>query len=298
MAGRDIDRSRYSKNNTVFQSLAEFLVSDSLSEGVITVVHNGLPIDFLYRPVAKSDQALFIYHGAVDIKFTLPVFQGGGVSANVNCHRIFFSDPSLTISGDKEIDGGLTLSWHAGNYRVPNLQDIHTKIIRKILELLNVKVPIFHGISGGGYASLVQGSRFDGSIVIPCNAQTDISKFYDWPIERYANIAFGIPKGTKYPVSEFPSEVTSEVRSIYANRVNCTVFYMQNDQDALHIKWHMLPFFDELLPTNEVYLLLDYWGPGHTQAPKELFSSVLEASISPDVVEEMKSLGFKKISGS
>ncbi|MEJ5998048.1 hypothetical protein [Corynebacterium sp. H130] len=283
-------------NQTKFDSLTEFLQTEVKPNGLVTVVDNGIPIDILVHPSPGSHTGLVLFHGAIDPKFTLPVFQGGGVTSPIKTNRIFISDPTLAIAGDNQFDGGgLTLGWHAGNYRQPNLQDTITKIIKKLFELLDVKKPVFHGISGGGFAALYYGAQFYDSVIVPCNPQTDIKHYLDWAVARWANVAFGVDINAEDPLRQVPRHIVTNVAPLYAVPVNGKVLFMQNSDDELHIEEHLKPFAARLFPTNEAYLLLDYWGPRHAQAPKELFTAVLQAAVDGAQPKYLEDLGFEKL---
>lgn len=296
MPGREIERSRYRVPRVQFHNLEAFLLTDSLPNDsvLLTVNVNGLPIDILVYAHPESRSGLVMFHGAIDSKFTLPVFQGGGVTAGIPTNRIFISDPTLAITGDPSIDGGLTLGWHAGNYRQPDLQDTLTRIIRKLFELLSVQLPVFHGISGGGFAALYYAAQFRGSIAIPTNPQTNIKHYLDWAVLRWANIGFGISPNSSNPLAVMPSTVTTNVISLYSEPIDVKVLYMQNSDDHLHIERHLTPFSHAKLPSNDSWLLLDYWGPRHAQAPKELFAQVLTAAVDGAKDTDLESLGFTR----
>lgn len=292
---RKIDRARYGTKLSAFKSVDEFLNADIVPSGLITIVHNCVPIDILYHPGAGSDQALFMFHGAVDQKFTLPVFQGGGVTAGLKVHRIFISDPTLAISADDEFDKGLTLGWHSGNYRQTDLQSVITKIINKIINFVQAKRPVFHGISGGGFAALYYGAQFDDSIIVPINPQTEIERYLDWAVARWANIAFGIPESAERPISCIPNSIEVNVQPIFEKSLNTIILYMQNSDDHLHIDEHMVPFMRRVCPEIPFLLLKDYWGPRHSQPPKEVMSNALTAALSPSPIEAAKLLHFSSI---
>lgn len=293
---RSIDRTRYTSSQTVFTSLREFLNADVIPAGGLTIVHNGIPIDILFLPGNGASSGLFMFHGAVPFDFTLPIFQGGGVTASLNTHRIFISDPTLAVSGDSEFDKGLTLSWYAGNYRQPDLQGVIGEIIRKFAVALELKRSVFYGISGGGFASLYFGSKVPGSVIVAINPQTIIENYLSWAVQRFANIAFGVKNGLEFPTKELPSHIVTDVREIFSLPVDTTVLYMQNSDDQLHINDHLRPFLAAVHPAVRVELLMDYWGPRHTQAPKELMTAVLDMAIKGEIETQSGVLGFGKAS--
>lgn len=291
---REINRERYRASITVFSSLGEFLEAQHIPSGMIVVVHNGLPIDILFhRGPADSGNGLFLFHGAIEQKFTLPVFQGGGLTAGLNAHRIFIADPSLAITGDDEFDGGLTLGWHAGNYRQPDLQYVTTRIIHKFVDSLKITLPAFYGISGGGFASLYYGAQVPGSVIVPINPQTSIRKYVEWAVDRWANIGFGIDVSQGDVMSRLPGSVCHDIIPLYQQGRDCRILYMQNSDDGLHQTEHMVPFLSAKSATIPFFLIEDYWGPRHTQPPKELMTAVLQHIFDAGQDADGARLGFQ-----
>lgn len=287
MRQRQINSSTHAV--TRYASLSQFTNSSEIPAGLLSIKVNDLPIDMLH--VAKgSDTTLVFLHGAIEPHFKIPVLTGQGISNGLTANRIFISDPALALSEK------LLLSWFAGNHSHPDGQLVIVQLVRKILESAGAKRVIFFGGSGGGFASLYFASFFDKSLAVAYNPQTDISKYNAKAIHEFTRYAHNIHVREYDPVSFLPETTVTDVCRVYAEEQSATVAYFQNLNDHTHVNRQLRPFLDQLHPANNVHLLAQPWGAGHTAPPKELLRKVLkDLSESPDWGVTLNDNGFQKV---
>lgn len=286
MRERVIDKSLH--RVTEYASTENFLAANSVPAGISTIWKNGLPVDVLVSP-ASSETTIFFFHGAVERHFTLPVLSGMGISGAVNANRVFVSDPSLVL------DDNLMLAWYAGNSHQPDLQQTLTHILRKIAESLGSKKLVFFGGSGGGFASLYFASRFEDSLALVFNPQTNIAKYSDRAVRDFAVKSFGVKPGLTEPLSHLPLEVTTDVCEIYATPRGATVAYLQNKNDAVHVETHLNPFVESLHRETCLLLFTEAWRDGHSPPPRELLTQALDvAASSNDWASDFSVMGFER----
>lgn len=285
MRERVIDKSMHKV--TEFASTENFLATSSVPAGISTIWENDLPLDLLVNP-APSDTTIFFFHGAIERHFTLPVLSGMGISGAVDANRVFISDPSLVL------DEALMLAWYAGNRLQPNLQEVLTRILRKIIESLGSKKVVFFGGSGGGFASLYFASHFENSLALVFNPQTNIGKYSERAVRDFAVKSFGVEPGSTNPLAPLPPEVVTDVCELYTTPTRTTVAYLQNLNDALHVETHLGPFLESLHEDTGLLLLKEPWRDGHSPPPKELLTKVLDlASSSNDWTKDFCDIGFE-----
>lgn len=271
---------------TEFDSTQDFLDSDSVPAGISTIYEGNLPIDLLVSP-AGSDTTIFFFHGAIDNHFTLPVLSGLGISGGVAANRVFISDPSLIL--DKQ----LLLSWYAGNYFQPNLQQQLIKIFRKITSHLGSERNVFFGGSGGGFASLFFAHHCDDSLALVFNPQTSIENYNPRAVNAFAEKAFGIEPALSTPTSQLPAQVIHNLCTLYSSPTTATVAYMQNSNDKEHMQNHLRPFQMSLHVDTKFLVLQESWDKGHTPPPKALLADLLNLTASEnDWARTLSEQGF------
>lgn len=268
----------------VWPNLDAFLQASRASRGVHSVWHNGLPIDFQITR-HRSDILLVVFHGALEFNAALPIFPGANVARGLGVARLAFTDPSLYLSPD------LPLAWHAGNIYQPGLQDVYTRIIRKVASSVEAKRVILFGSSGGGFASLVQAAAIPGATALIANAQTNALLYHQDHVQTYINLAW---EGDREAfIAAGSHSAIEKIRS--AQRVP-RVLYMQNSTDTFHIRGHLNPFVREFGQNSEMRLLFGDWGEGHIAPPKNLFHASLKAVVDNDPLA-LDQLGFIPASG-
>ena len=191
------------------------------------------------------------------------------------------------------------LAWYAGNSHQPDLQEILTKILRKIAEDLSSKKVVFFGGSGGGFASLYFASRFEDSLALVFNPQTNIANYTERAVRDFAVKSFAVEPDSTEPLSHLPSEVTTDVCEIYTTPRRATVAYLQNQNDAVHVETHLGPFLRSLHQETNLLLCKEPWRDGHSPPPKELLMQALDvAASSDDWAKDFSNMGFERSSQS
>lgn len=256
-----------------------FLRVPRVGRGVHSVWYNGLPIDFQITR-NRADVLLVVFHGALELNATLPIFPGTNVARGLGVARLAFTDPSLYLSPN------LPLAWHAGNIHQPHLQEVYTRMIKKVASSVGAKRVILFGSSGGGFASLVQASAIPEATALIANAQTDALLYHQDHVETYIDLAW---EGDREAFIAAGSH--SAIEKIRRAQRVPRVLYMQNSTDAFHIKGHLNPFVREFGQDPELRLLFGDWGEGHIAPPKELFHASLKAVVDNDPLA-LDQLGF------
>lgn len=263
----------------VWPDLDAFLQASRAGRGVHSIWHNGLPIDFQVTR-NRADVLLVVFHGALELNATLPIFPGANVARGLGVARLAFTDPSLYLSPD------LPLAWHAGNIHQPDLQEVYTRIIEKVTSSVGAKRVILFGSSGGGFASLVQAAAIPGATALIANAQTDALLYHQDHVQTYIDLAWGGDREAF--IAAGSHSAIEKIRK--AERVP-RVLYMQNSTDTFHIKGHLKPFVREFGQDPEMRLIFGDWGEGHIAPPKELFHASLKAVVDNDPLA-LEQLGF------
>lgn len=274
-----------------FSSVTKFLETKAVPPGISTIHSGGVPIDLLINP-GNSNTTIFFFHGAIERDFTLPVLSGLGISGGLEANRVFVSDPSLTL------DNSLMLSWYAGNYKQPDLQQTLVLIFKKIAESLGSDRTVFFGGSGGGFASLFYASYFRNSLALVFNPQTDVAMYSERAVRDFAEKAFNITPGQDNPLSELPPQIIVDLRQIYGEPKDTKIAYLQNSNDTSHTERHLRPFTKAIHPETEFLLLNQPWQHGHSPPPKDLLAKLLNLAVSSDNWhQELTAIGFKELTG-
>ncbi|MGJ6980115.1 hypothetical protein ACSDQ9_06245 [Aestuariimicrobium soli] len=255
---------KFSGAVTRFASLEAFLQDPGRPAGGWEVSHGELPIHATYLP--RGADTLFVtFSGAMSPKLrTVPAYQGVGTSGHLKVDRLFLSDSSLIL------DDQLRLGWYGGSTRQPDFQDATTRIIESVAGGRRV---VLFGPSGGGFSALLQATRLPGSTAVVSNPQTDVKQFTTAAVERYLDIAWGIPKLDGHPLP-----FADEVVSLYQRPVDSSIVYLQNLGDTDHVEKHLTPFLSELHSSNRVVQLLPNLGIGHIGPDKESFARLFSVA--------------------
>lgn len=281
---RVIDRDIHQVSE--FSTITNFLKTPAVPPGISTIYSGGLPIDLLVSP-AESATTIFLLHGAIERDFTLPVLSGLGISGGLEANRVFVSDPSLLL------DEQLMLSWYAGNYRQPNLQQVLLKIFKRVAESLGSNRIVFFGGSGGGFASLYFASHFQKSLALVFNPQTDIEKYSERAVRDFAAKAFQVDTPSGNMLSKLPVNVVVDLCEIYSAPKRTKIAYLQNANDKNHLQSHLSPFSKAIHPDTEFLLRKEPWHEGHSPPPKQLLSDLLNlAASSSDWTQDFVKAGF------
>lgn len=273
----------FPKIQSVWDDVAAFVSAPRIRRGIHSVWHKGLPIE-LELSRERSETLLVVFHGALEHYAVLPIFPGANVTSSLDVARVSLSDPSLYLSPT------LPLAWFAGSQVQPDLQDVTTRLIEKLLKSTGAKRLIFFGSSGGGFASLIQAVSFPGSVAVVANAQTDVLRYHEDHVRNYLSTAWDNDRVRFVENVEF-----SAIEAFRKTGNRPKIVYMQNSTDTFHVNGHLRPFIGQAGNTPHIDLLFDDWGIGHVPPPKWLIHSTLQA-VSQDDFHTLDRLGFSKAS--
>ena len=177
---KDIENNALSKNQLNEQV-------PCLTKGAHTIEITGGKLEYFVHAEIKPNSVIPVFfHAALDRrKIILPRFEGGGLCQKYGMTGLSFADPELYMYDM------CSLAWFVGNDRFYNLQkEIHNFLL-KIEKAYNLTF-VFHGGSGGGFASLVQKSFFPHKhFAIVQNPQTNIFELSPAHTKNYFSYVSG-----------------------------------------------------------------------------------------------------------
>lgn len=281
LVNRDRSIGFFPKTQTVWKDLSHFTSAPHITNGIHSVWHRRLPIEFeLSRDRSKT--LLVVFHGALEHYALLPIFSGAQVTSDLDVARVSFTDPSLYLSPT------LPLAWFAGSYAQPDLQTAISLLVRKLARSVGATRIIFFGSSGGGFASLIQAATNPGSTAVVANAQTDILRYHQQHVRNYLQLAWNDDRDKFIESVEF-----SALRAFRESENRPKVVYMQNSTDTFHIEGHLNPFLNSCQVASDAYLLVGNWGQGHVPPPKNIMHGALQAVVQNNY-SELNHLGFER----
>lgn len=260
---------------TEYESFEHFLVRGQVPAGRFSILHEGVPVDFVYEPVENAKTTVVFFHGSTKRDVSLPSFAGSRIVEGIPVNRLAISDPSLTADRSYR----LTLSWFVGSERQPNLQYFLETVIRRIFEITGVRHRIFMGSSGGGFASLEMSRRFSDSLALVMNPQVVLPNYRSHLVERYVELCW---PGTD-SIHSVPGHVVTDNSQVYGPVLTNTVGYIQNTRDDHHVENHQIPFMKKAESSRRVFMLMDAWGDprgkAHVIPPTEVVQNVLSGLV-------------------
>ena len=258
------DYSRYAPAEvSTHRSLDEFL-SGRVADGVHAIGYGDGVLDL--QLVQRASRALIVaFHAAVDpAAATLPVFTGRKVTQDLNTSVLFVSDPSL--------EHGMSIGWFAGGSLRPLQTDL-VHVIQHVAAEVGAEQVILEGCSAGGCAALHFSHQIPGSLAVAMNPQTDFMKYYPGRVRAYVNTCW--PEGVDGAVS-------TDLVAAYASSFPNYVLYLQNRDDAFHIRNHYGPWAETLGREygQKWCALPGDWGEGHAAPPSFVQEAVLSYALS------------------
>lgn len=243
-----------------YADLGAFL-EDKPSEGIHVIGEGTTRLDIQFRS-RDADTTVVLFPAAVTSPdVTLPLFIGKYLTAELPVNVISVSDPALLIDG-------VATGWMLGT---PGL-DLTEVLPQVISHLAGDSHLIFQGSSAGGFAALNFAAKFDGSLAVAINPQTDVSNYHAHLVRAYAEHVWNRPDVTDLPVS-------TSVLERYRQGPDVSVVLLQGLNDDFHIAQHLVPFLDAKAPSVPVGLLVEDWGEGHAAPAPMLQSAVLQAAV-------------------
>lgn len=255
--------ARYGAEITLYESVNEFLKSPLCSEASAMAYGAGL-LEILVED-NSANTTIVMFHAAVNpAQTTLPVFVGRNFSDSLEANVVYISDPSLELNSP--------IGWFAGDSH-RKLQEDLSDVIRHTLTELGAKHTIFFGMSAGGFAALYYSNRFEGSLAVVANPQTNILKYHDDGVNTFVNNCWD-------SIEQLKASTTWNLNALYSNHFPNHVLYLQNKDDHFHIENHLKPF--QLATRSKSHRLkihIDDWGEGHAPVPAFLLHGILGYAI-------------------
>ncbi|WP_150461224.1 hypothetical protein [Nesterenkonia ebinurensis] len=203
-----------------------------------------------------SRELLVVFHGAtVPGHHHLPRFEWlRTLNERTDFSCLFVSDPTLTLDTD------LLLGWYLG-WKGMDLYPLLGETVQRAASAVAAEKIILTGSSGGGFASLQVAPYLPGSLAIPFNPQTDVTR-YHWNAQasylrrvmphlrqRENRKAWGRTLGDR----------TAATRRYGKPQPN-HVLYVQNVRDEHHYHHHYRPFAEraEKGPNKERLVFEEY----------------------------------------
>jgi hypothetical protein len=210
-------------------------------DGRSFIVRRALGIDLpcKLKLLAGTEVLFVMLNGAVNrAKLQLPVFARWNYGKVLGGHVLAVCDPTLYL------DESLRLGWFAGNRHIDPMRALLSVVeaVRLGLGIAQDRV-VFHGSSGGGFASIVAASRVHCGRALVINPQTEILAYDVRAVERFARVF--APEWTAQECRRrFPLRWSALDAIAAAERGNrdLRLVYAQNMDDAEHYSHHYLPF--------------------------------------------------------
>ncbi len=268
------DTSRYDRHQSRYASIEEFLASGDPEAGIVSI-ETAEPIEILYQP-AGSETTVVTFHAALARpKTPLPIFTGMRATSDELVNRIFISDPGL-YAGDS-----VRVAWFAGTQSLP-LQSVLPAVLAKLIDAAGGTRTLFWGPSAGGFAALYYSRLFPGSLAIPINPQTILTRFGEDAQRNYTAAAFGTESADEHD-RVMKESICSDLRDEYAGELENYILYVQNGEDS-HAEDHMKPFLDHIGESPRIKVVVGSgWGAGHVAPPPDTVRSIIGSMTAPDV---------------
>lgn len=265
------DVHRYQREVHTFKSVDEFLAGTPVA-GIIEI-EGPHPIEILYLPAGGKTTVVTFYGVLSKNQTPLPMFTGNQVTADHEANRIIVADPGL-YSGDD-----VRVAWFAGTSELP-FQGVLPGILGKLIGAAGGERTMFWGPSAGGFAALFYSKFFPGSLAMPVNPQTNLSKFGYRDQRNYTRAAFGAESPEQHD-AVLANAICSDLRRHYNGRLDNYVLYVQNSTDT-HVDTHMQPFLESLDSQGRVRTIMSSdWGFGHIAPPSEEIRKMIAMMTDP-----------------
>lgn len=264
-----------------YESVEEFADAQDIANGFNSIQAGGALLDFSVN-IVKGKPLYVFFNGAQrrDENFKLPVFSGRGITPEGEVSRLSLNDPALYFAPD------LSMGWYAGTRFFSTQKVLMPAIIDKVCSIAQPSVIIFIGGSSGGFASLYFSKKYEHSVALVCNPQTNILRYHSAHVKRYLKYCFGVDEISH--VRDNPllmRGITKNVCHFYKGEAKNKIIYMQNKDDKHHIRNHFMPFFKSfgIDPNLEVGVhqygnllnVMGDWGEGHQVAPRSVWANIL-----------------------
>ncbi|HBP41099.1 MAG TPA: hypothetical protein DD644_05005 [Halomonas sp.] len=283
MCYSEVSRSgkRWGGVKKYYESLTDFQSDTNIPNGLSSIQAECALLD-ISIDVVKGKPLYVFFNGAQrrNDNFKLPVFSGRGITPVGEVSRLSISDPALYFAKD------LSMGWYAGTRFFSTQKILIPAVIDKISSVAQPSKIIFIGGSSGGFASLYFSKRYEDSIALVCNPQTNILRYHSAHVKRYIKYCFGVEEISQ--IRDDPSlmrGITKNVCHFYKGEIKNKIIYMQNKDDKHHLKNHFLPFVKSFGINPNLNIgchqygnllnLMGDWGEGHQVAPRRVWADIL-----------------------
>lgn len=236
----------------------------------------------------RADTVLVCLHGATNrAKKELPRFEWMRTARRLPYSSVYISDPCLTL------DPRLELAWYTGTLSF-DIRPVLVEWIARLAASSSASRVVIAGSSGGGFASLQLSSFLANSVAVPFSPQTAITSYYAGGSRAGAQRMFlrsVMPELTpERPLEEYSAgfdwsghakERLSAIERYSDPRENF-VYYVQNENDVNHLRYHYLPFKAnvEKLSSSRRFMFDVYGGEvGHNPPSREVFTASIESAL-------------------
>ncbi len=273
---------QWKQPNFAFNTFEEFY-SESRTQGLFTIRHNGDYLDFLVHD-NRSRTTLVVFSGALSIKakFT-PAFSGIKLSQDTGVNLIAISDPSMSM-------GDITVAWYLGNEKIGSIAPYVTSAIQHIIKSLGSKNTIIFGGSGGGYAAARYAYEFPGCTAFIFNPRLNLEKWAEGPLKRYFRYALG--HNVNWPLSkgqlqEIEKYGPLRISDLAQGKRNHKLLIYQNLLDYNFLDLQVLPFMKESFGDENVLYRFELDDLGHNPIPSDKVREIIKI-LSLDMTDEEK----------
>lgn len=251
-------------------SRSDDLIANDAQTLVYVADVDGLSLPFAVHR-GSTDVLSVRFHGAVNrTKSSLPLFPGLTSEKKRGTTSVIFQDPTL------DLDSDLRLAWYLGRPGV-NLHAYMADCVRNIQARTGIEKVILTGSSGGGFAALQVAGYLEDAVVLVLNPQTSVLEYHSAAVQRALKVS---SDGRDLPMKRL--SVIEHYKDL--NRIP-RIIYVQNSQDAHHVKKHMKPFQEMVDRRSDraseaiEYVHVD-WGHGHVAANAEKYEEFWQMAVA------------------
>ncbi|WBL19820.1 hypothetical protein [Citricoccus sp. NR2] len=238
----------------------------------------------------SSDVLVVVLHGSTDRKVkTLPRFEWMRTLRETDYSTLYFSDPCLWLHPSLE------LAWYTG-WKELDLYPVIADWIARTAQTIGAQRIIITGSSGGGLASLQIATYIPGSIAMPFNAQTAVSKYRTKsvpglsPQRNYLrrvmpHLQPDVPLDQLDPGEDWSAPLGARLSAVtrYRDAQPNRVHYVQNSNDDRHMADHYQPFQQVIHhgPNQDRVRFRFYDGPaGHVPPLPRILKAELDSALA------------------
>lgn len=244
-----------------------------------------LPIYTFFEQAEGADTLIVLFHGGLEPSFRrLPHYEWRRTLQDYPAHKLFISDPTLTLSPK------LKNGWYFGTESediIPRLKEI----VKEIAQRCGASKILLVGSSAGGVAAFQVAQGIPGSLALGYSLQRSLGF---GPMVHvpgfYEHVLHGIDFETAH--AQYGSRVAVEDLFSAENSYQGEALWIQNLGDAEHMRDHYGPIVQQHLPQGglgegshdlipgKLRAHVTYWGNGHPVPPPSFFKALLDSGVN------------------